>query len=108
MHENLTKLNAWCNGTNRLHLWVNFQNRTGDWAVRVLTHAWGKAHPIRTCTGTDLEAVCAELLPKAQKTFEEQKLSIERDFKAWEKQNRYNHHRETAEIETMHHTAADF
>ena len=107
-HENLNALNNWCNGTGVLHLWINFQNRSGDWAVRVLTNAWGKAHPIRTCTGKDLETVCAELLLKAQKSFEERKASNLRDDAAWQKRQAYNHHKETREIEAMHHSASDF
>lgn len=106
-HVNLKTLNDWCNSTSVLHLWVNFQNRHGNWAVRVLTNAWGKAHPLCTCTGTNLESVCAELLLKAQKSFEERKASIMRDDAAWKKRQAYNHHKETREIEAMHHMAAD-
>ena len=75
-HTNLKTLNDWCNSTGVLHLWVNFQNRTGDWAVRVLTNARGKAHPLRTCIGFNLEALCAEILPLAQTKFEAEKRSI--------------------------------
>lgn len=107
-HANLKTLNDWCNSTKVLHLWVNFQNRSGDWSVRVLTNALGKAHPIRTCTGEDLEAVCAELLPKAQEQFEQRKASIMRDDATWKKRQAYNHHREMREIEAMHRCAGDF
>lgn len=107
-HANLRALNDWCNSTKVLHLWVNFQNRSGGWVVRVLTNALGKAHPLRTCQGEDLEHVCSMLLPLAQEQFEQRKASILRDDAAWQKKNSHNHHRETREIEAMHHTAEDF
>ena len=107
-HENLKILNDWCEGTKMLYLWVNFQGRSNNWAVRVLTRAMGKAHPIRTLTGDDLEVLCADMLVKAKQKFEDEKASIERKFKEWEKQQRYSYHRETREIEAMHHSASDF
>ena len=107
-HANLKILNDWCNSTGVLHLWVNFQNRNGDWAVRVLTNAWGKSHPLRTCTGDDLETVCAEILPLAQAKFEIEKKSIMRKDAEYQKRNSQNYHQVTREIEAMHHSAADY
>lgn len=107
-HEKLKELNDWCSSTDVLHLWVNFQNRTGDWAVRVLTNAWGKSHPLRTCTGTDLESVCEEMLPKAQKSYEERKASILRDDKKFGHRMAAAARADAREIEAMHHTADDF
>ena len=108
-HENLEALNAWALGTGILHVTVRWNgNQDERWAVRVCTNAWGMTHPIRTRHGNDLEAVCAELLPLAVATYEQQKNALLKRDAEHKKRHRYDHHRETAEIEAMHHTAGDF
>lgn len=106
-HQNLHALNEWCKQTKILHVWVSFYD-TGEWAVRVLTNARGKAAPIRTCRGVSLEAVCAEILPKAQATFLEQKAALQRANDAYLKQNRRANAGITRDIEAMHHTSSDY
>ncbi len=107
-HENLKVLNDWCNSTKVLHLWVNFQNRTGDWAVRVLTNALGKAHPLRTHIGFDLEMLCADILPLAKEKFEREKASIMKRDAEYGKRQQKAYYQDIRDIERMHHSASDF
>lgn len=107
-HENLHALNDWCKETGLLYPWVWFYSAEARWAVSVVAPARGQQHPLRTMHGADLEAVCAEMLPKAQELFQQQKPSLERAAKEAEKRNKASCRRITRDIEAMHHSADDF
>jgi hypothetical protein len=107
-HTHLHALNDWCKGTGLLYPWVRFYSDEAKWAVSVVSPARGQQHPLRTMHGTDLEAVCAEILPKAQELFQQQKTSLERAAKEAEKRNKSSYRRITRDIEAMHHSASDF
>ena len=107
-HANLHALNDWCKSTGLLYPWVSFYSDRAEWAVRVVFAVRGQHRPLRTVHGTDLEAVCAEILPKAQKIFEQERPALEREATAAAKRNKLDHRRITREIEAMHHTADDY
>lgn len=107
-HENLHTLNAWCKSTGLLYPWVSFYSDRDEWAVRIIAPARGQGRPLRTCYGADLEAVCAEILPKAQQIFEQQKHALKREAEAAARRNKQDHRRVTREIEAMHHSADDY
>jgi hypothetical protein len=102
-HKELHKLNDWCKSTGALHMWVSFYNDAEDcWCIRILTNGRGKAAPLRTCHGKNLEEVAAQILPLAQTTFEVQKVKI---LKSNEEAAKYRAKQIAAdfrEIESMH------
>lgn len=108
-HENLLKLNEWCKGTGALHVWVSFYPDNKEfWCIRVLTNGRGKSAPLRTCHGDDLENLAAEILPKAQATFEQQKAKIIREADEAKKRHARQIREDFREIEAMHRTASDY
>ena len=107
-HDQLHALNDWCKTTGLLYPWVSFYSDRCEWTVRIVAPTRGQHKPLRTIHGSDLEAVCAEILPKAQKIFEQERPSLEREASAAKKRNSYNWKHERREIEAMHHSAEDF
>ena len=96
-HANLHALNDWCKSTGLLYPWVSFYSDRSEWAVRIVAPARGQGRPLRTCHGADLEAVCAEILPKAQQIFEQQKHAIEREAREARKRDSAAHRRDMRE-----------
>lgn len=114
-HKNLLALNAWAKSTEVLHIWVSFYgdyekypDNKNCWCIRVLTNGRGKAAPLRTCHGEDLEAVALEILPKAQASFDQSKNKIIQEAKEADKRHARQLAADFREIESMHKTAEDF
>ena len=112
--KNLDALNAWVKSLPveafiKVSYYGDHGPNSNKWAVRFCTAGnGGISHPLRTRYGDVLEDVCAELLPLAQKVWEEQKNSLIAKHQRYEKDRGRKIREETREIEAMHHTADDF
>ena len=112
--KNLDALNAWAKSLPvaafiKVFYYGDPHPGTKKWAVRFCTPGnGGLAHPLRTRHGDVLEEVCAELLPLAQKIWEEQKNSLIAKHQRYQKRESREIRNVTREIEAMHHTADDF
>lgn len=107
-HENLKELTSWCKSVKVLRIIVRFYDDNEIWHVWVVP-SWGsQSNALRVGRGADLEQVCAELLPKARQTYEQQKASLERKAGIVKKEARRQLAADIRELEAIHHSASDY
>lgn len=107
-HENLHKATDWCRKTGLLRLDVRYYTDSKQFAVRVVPLAGGITHSLRSKQGINLEALCEEILPLAQKDFIQREASLKREHSAWVRKTRISEKEVMRDIMSMHHTAEDF
>lgn len=109
--ENITALQAWCNSLPvplffKIY-WNGDDAKRERWQVAIkIPHQ--PQTSLRTLSGSNLDEVCAQLLPKAQAAYEQGKVKFESRYKEDCKHHKRQVRRDFAEIENMHKSAGDF